>query len=72
MMETLSLNYSFSDIIERVQKGGSPPFRPRVTNDLAENPLFVEMMKQAWDQDPHIRPKFSDCLKYLKQMNKGK
>lgn len=49
MMETLSLNYSFSDIIERVQKGGNPPFRPRVTNDLAENPLFVEMMKQRPD-----------------------
>ncbi|XP_074628982.1 atrial natriuretic peptide receptor 1-like [Acropora palmata] len=63
---------SHKEIIERVQKGGNPPFRPRVTNDLAENPLFVEMMKQAWDQDPHVRPKFSDCLKYLKQMNKGK
>ncbi|XP_068752048.1 atrial natriuretic peptide receptor 1-like [Montipora capricornis] len=60
------------EIIERVQKGGSPPFRPRITNDLAEHSLYVQMMKQAWDQDPLIRPKFSDCLKYLKQMNKGK
>ncbi|RMX46258.1 hypothetical protein pdam_00000707 [Pocillopora damicornis] len=30
------------------------------------------MMKLCWDQDPLARPKFSDCIKYLKQMNKGK
>ena len=59
-------------MIERVQKGGTPSFRPRVTKDMAEHPLYIQMMKQSWDQDPALRPKFSECLKLLKQMNKGK
>jgi len=59
-------------VVENVQKGGTPYFRPRVTKDLAEHPLFIQMMKQCWDQDAASRPKFSECLKFLKQMNKGK
>lgn len=59
-------------VVENVQKGGTPYFRPRVTKDLAEHPLFLQMMKQCWDQDAASRPKFSECLKLLKQMNKGK
>ena len=62
----------FLGIIDRVQKGETPSFRPHVTRDIVGHPLYVEMMKQCWDQDPHARPKFSDCMNYLKQMNKGK
>lgn len=62
----------FLGIIGRVQKGESPSFRPHVTKDIVGHPLYVEMMKQCWDQDPNARPKFSDCIKYLKKMNKGK
>ena len=66
------LNIFSPAIIERVQKGGTPCFRPRITKDMAEHPLFIQMMKQSWDQDPALRPKFSECIKLLKQMNKGK
>lgn len=66
------LNLFSSAVVERVQKGDTPHFRPRVTKDMAEHPLFIQMMKQSWDQDPAARPKFSECLKFLKQMNKGK
>jgi len=59
-------------VVERVQKGETPYFRPRVTKDLAEHPLYIQMMTQCLDQDPAARPKFSECLKLLKQMNKGK
>lgn len=62
----------FLAVIGRVQKGESPPFRPRVTKDTVGHALYIDMMKQCWDQDPDARPKFSDCNKYLKQMNKGK
>ena len=61
-----------SDIVERVRKGDNPPFRPRLTADLVEHPQFLEMTRQAWDENPLNRGKFSDCLKSLKQMNKGK
>lgn len=61
-----------SDVVERVRKGENPPFRPRVTADLVGHSSFLEMMRQAWDQNPLNRGKFSDCLKSLKQMNKGK
>jgi len=64
---TLSLG-----VIGRVQKEETPPFRPRVTKDTVGHALYVDMMKQCWDQDATARPKFSDCIKYLKQMNKGK
>ncbi|KAL9957701.1 hypothetical protein ACROYT_G034630 [Oculina patagonica] len=63
---------SAKSVVERVQKGQTPSFRPRITKDTVGHTLYVDMMKQCWDQDPNARPKFSDCIKYLKQMNKGK
>ncbi|XP_020632212.1 atrial natriuretic peptide receptor 2-like [Orbicella faveolata] len=68
MFEDLSAR----SVIGRVQKGETPSFRPRITKDIVGHALYVDMMKQCWDQDPHARPKFTDCIKYLKQMNKGK
>ena len=62
----------FPAVVERVQKGETPSFRPRITKDTVGHTLYVEMMKQCWDHDPSARPKFSECIKYLKQMNKGK
>lgn len=59
-------------IVERVQKGQEPPFRPRITADLVGHPLYIQMAKNSWAQNPHDRPKFNDNLKTLKQMNKGK
>ncbi|XP_022796077.1 atrial natriuretic peptide receptor 1-like [Stylophora pistillata] len=59
-------------VVERVKKGETPAFRPRITKDTVGHTLYVDMMKMCWDQDPLARPKFSDCIKYLKQMNKGK
>lgn len=66
------MNLFFQAVIERVQKGETPPFRPRVTKGTVGHTLYVDMMKQCLDQDPIARPKFSECIKYLKQMNKGK
>lgn len=59
-------------VVERVKKGEIPSFRPRITKDTVGHTLYVDMMKLCWDQDPLARPKFSDCIKYLKEMNKGK
>lgn len=70
--EYICVNILFLGVVGRVQKGETPSFRPRVTKGIVGHALYVDMMKQCWDQDPNARPKFSDCIKYLKQMNKGK
>lgn len=59
-------------VVERVKKGQDPPFRPRITADLVESPIYIKMAKSCWSENPLDRPKFSDCLKNLRQMNKGK
>ncbi|KAK3753336.1 hypothetical protein QZH41_015271 [Actinostola sp. cb2023] len=59
-------------VVERVKKGQDPPFRPRITADLVGNPLYIKMAKNCWSENPLERPKYNDCLKTLRQMNKGK
>lgn len=75
-MDMRSLNSMFfvfyPVVVERVKKSQDPPFRPRITVDLVQSPLYIKMAKQCWSENPLERPKYSDCLKTMRQMNKGK
>ena len=62
----------YSDIVDRVRKGLSPPYRP-VLQDTPEDtpPSIVTMMTECWEEDPNQRPSFNDCLKKIKNTTKG-
>lgn len=58
-------------IVVRVQGRENPPFRPVIPNSYNDS-FFVRMMRSCWDEDPVIRPKFSDILQTIKKINNGK
>ncbi|TRY96723.1 hypothetical protein DNTS_032206 [Danionella cerebrum] len=58
------------EIIEKVR---SPPPLCRPTVSVDEAPLeVIQLMKQAWSEEPDKRPNFEEIFKQFKSMNKGK
>ncbi|NP_571941.1 retinal guanylyl cyclase 1 isoform X2 [Danio rerio] len=58
------------EIIEKVR---SPPPLCRPTVSMDEAPLdVIQLMKQAWSEEPEQRPTFEDIFRQFKSMNKGK
>ena len=60
-----------SAIISHVQKGSSPRFRPKVSDEVGD-PEYHAMMKQCWEEYPQDRQRFEDIAKTLKKLNGGK
>lgn len=65
-------NMKAKDIIFRVMKEQSPPFRPVVPCDDIIHPDFHNTMKQCWAEYINDRPRFEDIMKTLKKINGGK
>ncbi|XP_051968449.1 retinal guanylyl cyclase 1 isoform X1 [Xyrauchen texanus] len=58
------------EIIDKVR---SPPPLCRPTVSLDEAPLeVIQIMKQAWSEEPDKRPTFEEIFRQFKNMNKGK
>ncbi|XP_060769053.1 retinal guanylyl cyclase 1 [Neoarius graeffei] len=64
------LDMPVKEIIDKVRN--PPPLcRPSVSMD--EAPLeVIQLMKQAWSEDPELRPSFEDIFKQFKTFSKGK
>uniref|UniRef100_A0AAY5EBE9 Guanylate cyclase n=1 Tax=Electrophorus electricus TaxID=8005 RepID=A0AAY5EBE9_ELEEL len=59
------------EIIDKVRSPPPPLCRPFVSVD--EAPLeVIQIMKQAWSEDPHLRPTFEEIFKQFKSLRKGK
>uniref|UniRef100_A0A8C2IGK9 Guanylate cyclase n=1 Tax=Cyprinus carpio TaxID=7962 RepID=A0A8C2IGK9_CYPCA len=58
------------EIIDKVR---SPPPLCRPTVSVDEAPLeVIQIMKQAWSEEPDKRPTFEEIFRQFKNMNKGK
>ena len=68
---SLTINCFNIAIVNRVQKRENPPFRPLIPSSYGDG-LYVTMMYTCWDENPSLRPKFSEILQTIKQINNGK
>ncbi|KAK7455318.1 hypothetical protein BaRGS_00039512, partial [Batillaria attramentaria] len=59
------------DILDRVIKRQSPPFRPKVREGEAPQAVLT-LMEQCWKDDPEMRPSFETVLKAIKAVTSGK
>ncbi|XP_049331092.1 retinal guanylyl cyclase 1 [Astyanax mexicanus] len=58
---------------EIVDKVRSPPPLCRPTVSVDEAPLeVIQLMKQAWSEEPDLRPTFEEIFKQFKTISKGK
>lgn len=66
--------YLFLDIIPRIAKCQSPPFRPSVGNnsDADVEPAMIQLMNDCWKEDPELRPDFKQIKSIVKQMTRGR
>lgn len=62
------------DIIRRLAKCESPPFRPSVKlgNDMNIEPAVLQLMNDCWKEDPEMRPSFKQIKSIMKQMARGR
>ncbi|XP_074654709.1 atrial natriuretic peptide receptor 1-like [Tubulanus polymorphus] len=60
------------DIIERVQAGGTPSFRPTIAATDNLNSCWVELITECWAENPELRPDTNSLKRSLKSINKGK
>lgn len=64
--------FSSSDIINQVAKRLIPQFRPEYPTDITGNKGIIRLMQMCWDNDPLMRPTFSEIKSKLKSLNRGK
>jgi len=60
------------DIIDQVRKQLIPVFRPDLPSDIGDNKGIIHMMQMCWDDDPSMRPTFSEIKSKLKSLSRGK
>ncbi|XP_017314984.1 retinal guanylyl cyclase 1 [Ictalurus punctatus] len=64
------LDMPVKEIIDKVR---SPPPLCRPSVSMDEAPLeVIQLMKQAWSEDPDLRPSFEEIFKQFKSISKGK
>lgn len=56
-------------IIERLRVCEDPPYRPRITEDVAEQDKMVGVMTCCWHECPELRPDIHSLLKILIDIN---
>lgn len=58
-------------IVNRVRERENPPFRPLIPSSYGDG-LYVKLMYSCWEEDPCLRPKFSEITQTIKKINNGK
>ena len=69
-----------AEVVLRVSKGESPPFRPsaildKLQGEDAQTPEMkgvLGLMAQCWAEPPHLRPRLTDIKHVLRGLNKGR
>ncbi|XP_048576337.1 atrial natriuretic peptide receptor 1 isoform X2 [Nematostella vectensis] len=64
-----------SDIIEKVTRVESPPFRPKLSTIVLEGPTvagIVDLAKWCWEENPDHRPDFEEIRKTVRKLPMGK
>ena len=61
------------EIVNKVQSGELPPFRPTVSELITKVEELRELMKQCWVENPDLRPDFQEIKKIVNKIltNKG-
>ncbi|XP_022793921.1 atrial natriuretic peptide receptor 1-like isoform X2 [Stylophora pistillata] len=60
------------DVIEQVRKRLIPPIRPDLPSEIGNNKGIIHLMQTCWDNDPLMRPAFSEIKSKLKSLTRGK
>ncbi|XP_020901343.1 atrial natriuretic peptide receptor 1 isoform X2 [Exaiptasia diaphana] len=67
--EPFSANYmDTKEIVRRVQNTEFPPFRPTVPVLIAGVEELRELMKQCWQEEPDLRPDFTEIRKIMNKI----
>lgn len=56
------------EIVNRVQNGEFPPFRPTVSELITGVEEIRELMKQCWEESPDLRPDFHEIKKIMNKI----
>ena len=56
------------EIVNRVQNGEFPPFRPTVAELITGVEEIRELMKQCWEENPDLRPDFHEIKKIMNKI----
>ena len=58
----------FVEIVNKVQNGEFPPFRPTVSELISGVEEMRELMKQCWEEHPDLRPDFHEIKKTMNKI----
>lgn len=61
-----------ADIIDQVRKRLIPAFRPDLPSEIGDNKGIIHLMQMCWDDDPSMRPTFSEIKSKFKSLSRGK
>ncbi|XP_077865380.1 atrial natriuretic peptide receptor 1-like [Saccoglossus kowalevskii] len=61
---------SVKEIIERIKKGESPPFRPQIDRNLYPNEVR-NLMESCWEENPSLRPNINAISATIKKLNRS-
>ena len=58
----------FVEIVNKVQNGEFPPFRPTVSELISGVEEMRELMKHCWEEHPDLRPDFHEIKKTMNKI----
>ena len=71
LTETVTI-FVHPDIIDQVRKRLIPVFRPDLPSEIGDNKGIIQLMQMCWDDEPSMRPTFSEIKSKLKSLSRGK
>ena len=64
----LLATFNSLEIVNRVQNGEFPPFRPTVSELITGVEELRELMKQCWEESSDLRPDFHEIKKIMNKI----
>lgn len=60
------------DLVGRIRNGETPPFRPKLPDDINVDTRLIQLMASCWDEDPSRRPSISSVKSTFFNITKGR
>ena len=61
-----------AEVVDQVRKRLIPVLRPDLPSEIGDNKGIIHLMQMCWDDDPSMRPTFSEIKSKLKSLSGGK
>lgn len=68
-LDFTAFDYLLVDILQRLKNRESPPYRPRLNEELSTRDV-IQLCENCWSEKPEDRPSASALVAFMRSINK--